>query len=216
IKHSSVAIEIDKAAISRPESYWDGIRRNTLDARSIQTYPALDSIIASENLEQRIFLGRKIINGYLPLGAIDFDLRSLIKYNVHEGIRVGLVGTTNDKFSEIFRISGYGAYGTKDGRYKYSIGSAIRVGNFSNSWIGASYTDDLQEIASTSFATDKRRWRIYDSRPLNVSTFYNYQSYEGYIETKLLAKTESRWSLTRSRIEPRFFYIFSPGDRAYS
>jgi len=216
IKHSSVAIEIDKAAISRPESYWDGIRRNTLDARSIQTYPALDSIIASENLEQRIFLGRNIINGYLPLGAIDFDLRSLIKYNVHEGIRVGLGGTTNDKFSEIFRISGYGAYGTKDGRYKYSIGSAIRVGNFSNSWIGASYTDDLQEIASTSFATDKRRWRIYDSRPFNVSTFYNYRSYQGYIETRLLAKTESRWQITRTHIEPRFFYIFSPGERAHS
>ena len=95
------------------------------------------------------------------------DLRHLIKYNVHEGIRLGLGGITNDKFSEIFRISGYGAYGTKDGRYKYSIGTAIRVGNFSNSWIGGSYTNDLQEIGSTSFATDKRRWRIYDSRPLN-------------------------------------------------
>jgi hypothetical protein len=216
IRHSSVAIEIDKAAISRPESYWNSLRRNSLDERSIQTYPALDSIIESENLERRIFLGRKIINGYIPLGAVDLDLRHLIKYNVHEGIRLGLGGITNDRFSEIFRISGYGAYGTKDGRYKYSIGTAIRVGNFSNSWIGGSYTNDLQEIASTSFATDKRRWRIYDSRPLNVSTFYNYESYEGYIETKLLAKTESRWVLTRSRIEPRFFYIFSPGDKAYS
>lgn len=216
VKHAAVAIEIDKAAISRPESYWNGFRRNTLDSRSIQTYPALDSLIASENLEQRIFLGRKIINGYVPLGPVDLDLRHIIKYNVHEGIRLGLGGTTNDRFSEIFRINGYGAYGTKDGRIKYSIGSAIRVGNFSNSWIGASYTDDLREIASTSFATDKRRWKIYDSRPLNVSTFYNYRSFEGYIETRLLAKTESRWLLTRSHIEPRFFYIFSPGDRAYS
>lgn len=216
IKHGSVSIEITKDAISRPESYWNSLRRNTLDERSIQTYPALDSIIESENLERRIFLGRKIINGYVPLGPVDMDLRHIIKYNVHEGIRLGLGGTTNDNFSEIYRINGYGAYGTKDGRFKYSIGSAIRVGNFSNSWIGGTYTNDLQEIASTSFATDKRRWRIYDSRPLNVSTFYNYQSYEAYIESKLLAKTESRWLLTRSRIEPRFFYIFSPGDRVYS
>lgn len=215
IRHGSVAIEITKDAISRPESYWNSFRRNAFDERSIQTYPALDSIIESENLERRIFLGRKIINGYLPLGPVDLDLRHIIKYNVHEG-RLGLGGTTNDKFSEIYRISGYGAYGTRDGRFKYSIGSAIRVGNFSNSWIGGSYTNDLQEIASTSFATDKRRWRIYDSRPLNVSTFFNYQSYEAYIESRLLAKTESRWVLTRSRIEPRFFYIFSPGDRAQS
>lgn len=215
-KHPSVGIEINKAAISRPESYWKSVRRDSLDIRSIQTYPALDSLIVSEKLEARIFLGRKIVDLYMPLGPVDIDLRQIIKYNVHEGIRVGLGGITNDKFSEIFRLSGYGAYGTKDGQWKYSGGAAIRVGNFSSSWIGASYTNDLQEIASTSFATDKRRWRIYDSRPLNVSTFYNYQSYQVYIESKLLAKTESKWLLTRTRVEPRFFYIYSPGDKAFS
>jgi len=216
IKHAAVAIEISEAAISRPESYWDRFRTDTPDARMVQTYPALDSIIGKENLEQRIFLGKKIINFYLPLGAVDLDLRQIAKYNVHEGFRLGLGGITNDKFSEIFRISGYGAYGTKDGEFKYSGGAALRVGNFSNSWIGFSYTDDLREIASTSFATDKRKWKIYDSRPLNISTFYNYQSWEGYIESRLLAKTESRWQLTRTRIDPLFAYIFKPGDHQYS
>jgi hypothetical protein len=212
IKHASVAIEIKQAATSQPESYWNQFRTDTLDSRSIKTYAALDSLITKENWEQRIILGRNILNGYLPLGPVNLDLRQVIKYNVHEGIRLGLGGITNDKFSKIFRISGYGAYGTKDGRFKYSLGAALRVGNFSNSWIGASYTDDIREIASTSFATDKRRFKIYDSRPLNVSTFYNYQSWEGYIESRLLAKTDTRLQLTRTRVDPRFDYIFRPGN----
>jgi hypothetical protein len=42
-----------------------------------------------------------------------------------------------------FRIEGYSAYGTKDGNFKYNIGLSTRVGKFSDSWIGASYTNDV-------------------------------------------------------------------------
>lgn len=216
IKRSSVAIEIKDAAINRPENYWNQFRRDTLDSRSLKTYMTLDSLVAKDNWEKIIILGRRVINGYVPLGPVDIDLRRIVKYNNYEGFRVGIGGITNDKFSEIFRISGYGAYGTKDGQFKYSLGAAIRVGKFSNSWIGGSYTDDVKEIGSTSFATDKRVFKIYDPRPINLSTFYNHQSWQGYIETKLFPKTESVWQLTRSRIDPKFEYTFNPNGHAYS
>lgn len=215
IKHSAVAVEIDEAAINRPESYWNRFRADSLDIRSAETYPALDSIIKRENYEKLIRLGKNILNGYIPLGPVNLDWRQVIRYNVHEGIRVGLGGTTNAKFSQIFRLTGYGAYGTKDGKFKYSLGGAIRIGKFSNTWVGGSYTDDLREIGNIRFETDKPRFRIYDSRPLNVSTFYNYQSWEGYIESRKLAKTESRLEVARTRIDPRFDYIFMPDGRPY-
>lgn len=214
IRRPSVAIEVGEAAISRPDNFWARYR-DSLDVRSITTYTALDSLVEKDNWEQRIILGRRIINGYLPLGFVDLDLRQLVKYNNYEGFRVGLGGITNDRFSEIFRISTYGAYGTKDGQFKYSLGSAVRVGKFSASWIGGSYTDDVREIGSTSFATDKRVFKIYDPRPINITTFYNYQSWQGYIETRIIPKTESVWQLTRSRIDPKFNYIYTPGDRMY-
>ncbi|MEL1245579.1 DUF5686 family protein [Flavobacterium sp. DGU11] len=216
IRRTAVAIEIQDQATNRPEEYWNTFRRDTLDARSIKTYVALDSIVAKDNWEQRIILGRKIVNGYLPVGFVDIDLRQIIKYNNYEGFRVGLGGVTNDKFSEIFRMNGYGAYGTKDGQFKYSVGGALRLGNFSNSWIGGSYTDDVKEIASTSFATDKRVFKIYDPRPINISTFYNHQTWQGYIETKIIPKTESVWQLTRSRIDPKFNYTYAPNGDPFS
>lgn len=213
IRRTAVAIEIRDEATNRPEEYWNKFRTDTLDARSHKTYIALDSIVAKDNWEQRIILGRKIVNGYLPVGPVDIDLRQIVKYNNYEGFRVGIGGVTNDRFLEIFRLSGYGAYGTKDGQFKYSFGGALRLGNFSNSWVGVSYTDDVKEIGSTSFATDKRVFKIYDPRPINISTFYNHQTWMGYIETKIIPKTESVWQVTRSRIDPKFDYTYAPnGD----
>ncbi|MGK4566856.1 DUF5686 family protein [Flavobacterium sp. 3HN19-14] len=132
-----------------------------------------------------------------------------MSYNNYEGFRVGLGGVTSEKFSQKYKIDGYTAYGTKDGVFKYSLGGAARIGNYSNSWIGASYTDDVREIASTSFVIDKRVFKIYDPRPINVSTFYNYQNYRAYLETKIIPKTESIWQMVYSKIDPLFGYSYN-------
>ncbi|WP_235935417.1 DUF5686 family protein [Flavobacterium ichthyis] len=215
ITHSAVAIEIKKNAIERDENFWQQYRKEPLDQRSIATYEALDSIVKKENLENKLRFGRKILDGYLPIGFFDLDLRYLLSYNNYEGFRLGAGGTTNNRLSEYFRLKGYTAYGTKDNEIKYSIGAAVRVGIFSNSWIGASFTDDVKEIASTSFATDKRVFKIYDPRPINLSTFYNHKTWQGYIETKIIPKTESYWQLSHAEITPLFNYTYVKDTRAY-
>ncbi|MFL9844582.1 DUF5686 family protein [Flavobacterium rhizosphaerae] len=212
ITNPSIAIEIDNEAINRPESFWNRYRTDTLDERSIKTYVALDSLLAKEKWEERLILGRHIINGYLPVGPVDLDLRQIIKYNNYEGFRLGIGFITNDKLAQTFRINTYGVYGTKDGQFKYSLGGGIRAQKASETWMGGSYTDDIREIGSTSFLTDKKVFKIYDPRPINVSTFYNHQSWEVYAETKFIPKTESKLTITRSRINPKFDYTFTPDD----
>lgn len=214
ISHSAVSIEVRKDAINRDNVYW--AKFTSQDRRERNTYIANDSIVAKEKIERKLRFGRKIINGYIPFGPVDLDLRQLLSYNNYEGFRLGIGGVTNDRFSEIYKMDAYSAYGTKDGKFKYHLGNAIRVGQFSNSWIGASYTDDVREIASTTFATDKRTFKIYDPRPINVSTFYTYQTFRAYIETRIIPKTESIWQATRSFIQPEFNYIFLKDGRPYS
>ncbi|RZJ63116.1 MAG: carboxypeptidase-like regulatory domain-containing protein, partial [Flavobacterium sp.] len=143
IKKKSVAIEVKDYASDRDESFWAPYK-DSVDVRERNTYYALDSIVAKEKIEKKLRFGRKIINGYIPFGPIDLDLRYLLSYNNYEGFRLGLGGVTNDKFSEIYRIEGYSAYGTKDGNFKYNLGGAARIGKFSNTWIGGSYTDDVR------------------------------------------------------------------------
>jgi len=215
IKKSSVSIEIKDNANKRDGAFWKENRIDSLDTRSERTYVVLDSIIAKENIERKIKFGRKIINGYIPLGPFDFDLRNLLSYNNFEGFRIGVGGITNDTFSKKLRIEGYTAYGFKDEAIKYNIGSAVRIGNFSNTWIGGSFTDDVKEIASTTFATDKRVFKIYDPRPINISTFFNHRTWRGYIETKIIPKTETIWQFSYSEVSPLFNYTFNYDNHLY-
>jgi hypothetical protein len=216
IRKKFVTIEVKDNAINRDDAFWYDYKKDTLDIREKPTYHALDSIVAKEKIEKKLRFGRKIINGYVPFGPVDLDLRYLLSFNNYEGFRLGLGGITNDKFSNTYRIEGYWAYGTKDGNFKYNLGTAARIGKFSNTWVGASYTDDVREIASTSFAIDKRVFKLYDPRPINVSTFYNYKTQRAFIETKIIPKTESLWQLSQSRIEPKFDYAFLANGKAYT
>lgn len=216
IKKKSVVIEVRDDAVYNTDDFWKIYRKDSLDIREANTYKALDSISAKVKIEKRLRLGRKIINGYVPFGAIDLDLRYLLSYNNYEGFRVGLGGITNDKFSDKYRVEGYSAYGTKDGNFKYLFAPAARIGKFSNTWIGGSYTDDVREIASTSFAIDKRVFKLYDPRPINVSTFYNYKMTRLFIETKIIPKTESIWQISHTRVEPKFSYVYNLNGKLYS
>jgi len=215
ITNPSVAIEVADDAAIQPESYWSQFRKDSLDSRSRMTYHVLDSLAQNRKIEKRLLSGRKVLNGYVPFGYFDLDLRHLLSYNNYEGFRVGLGGKTNERFSKKFRIDGYTTYGTKDGEFKYSLGFAARTDKYSNSWVGASYTDDIREIGSTSFAIDKRIFKLYDPRPINVSTFYGYQLWRLYYETKSIPKTESIWQINHSRIMPQFNYVFNNDGVAY-
>lgn len=207
-KKGTIAVEINKEAIHRADDFWNKYRKDSLDVRSQRTYQVLDSIAVKNRIERKIIIGRRLINGYIPMGIADLDLKKFVSYNNFEGFRLGAGGITNDRLSKKFKIEGYAAYGTKDGEFKYSIGSGTRLGETTNSWIGISYTNDIREIASTVYAIDKRGFKIYDPRPFNISTFYNYKSWKAYIETKFIPKTESIWEITTSKLTPKFDYEF--------
>lgn len=216
IKKASVQIDVKEDVANKTETYWNTFRKDSLETRDQNTYLVLDSISTKKQIESKLRLGKKIINGYFPLGSVDLDLRYLFSYNNYERFRFGLGGITSDKFSKKYRIEGYTAYGVEDEAFKYHIGTATRIGKYSNTWIGGSYTDDIREIASTTFTIDKRVFKLYDPRPINVSTFYQYISWKGFIETKIIPKTESIWQLAHSQIVPQFNYIYNLNNKPYS
>ncbi|WP_396191979.1 DUF5686 family protein [Flavobacterium sp.] len=214
-KMPSIKIDVPEASMTKPDSYWKNIRKDTLDIRRIRTYTNLDSLSVSENIEQKLLFGRKIINGYLPVNFIDVDLKTIFKYNNYEGFRLGIGGVTNNKLSEKYKISGYVAFGFKDEKFKYGITPSYLLNKETNTWVNASYTDDLSEIGQIQFATQARRFKIYDPRPINISTFYNHKTFSGFIESQYIPKTTSYFGISRSEVLPLFNYRFAPDDVFY-
>lgn len=216
IENNSVSIEINEEAAKKDSTFWIKNRKERFTKRDRNTFAVKDSLAFFKGINAKLFFGRKIINGYFPVGFFDFDLRYLMSYNNYEGFRFGLGGTTNERFSKNYKLDGYAAYGLKDDKLKYHFGGSTRVGNFSNTWAGVSYTDDVQEIGSTKFNIDKRVFKIYDPRPINLSTFYNHQTWKGYVESNFLPKTESIWQLNHSKIQPLFNYAFFDGEKLFT
>jgi hypothetical protein len=215
-KTPSIKIDVPETSMSKPDSYWKSIRKDSVDVRKIRTYANLDSLSVAENIENKIIFGKKIFNGYLPIGFVDLDLKSIIKYNNYEGFRPGIGGTTNTKLSEKYKISGYVAYGFKDDKLKYSITPSFLLQKETNTWISASYSEDLSEIGQIQFATQTKRFKIYDPRPINISTFYSNKAASFYIDSRIIPKTDIYFGLSRSEIQPLFDYNFFAKDNYYS
>lgn len=208
-------IQIDKSAIKTNTAFFNTISNDTLDIRSQNTYQTLDSLVTATKIEKKIYFGKKIINGQIPIGWFDFRARDIFKYNNYEGFRLGLGIATNDRFSTYYRLFGYGAYGTKDGVFKSQLGSAFRISKNTDSWISGSFTDDIIEFADLNLIADSKKFKLYDPRPFNLSTFYNHQSYELTFESKFISKIETTFKLSRSRINPLFDYEFIAPSKSY-
>jgi len=216
ISEPKIKIEVPESSLSQPEKYWTPFTKDINDKRKLNTYVSLDSLSMASKIEHKLFLGRKIINGYFPVSIVDVDLRSIVKYNNFEGFRLGIGGVTNNKLAENYKIGFYGAYGLKDREFKYGISPSYLLNKKSETWVTASYSDDLEEIAQTSFATDSRRFRIYDPRPINISTFYNIRTSSLSLESKILPKTNSYFAVSQNYIQPLFDYTYINNDKIYT
>lgn len=216
LNFDGIKVYVPESSLKKSEKYWNSIAKDTVDIRKMKTYTSLDSLSQSSNIERKIFLGKKIINGYLPISYVDLDLRSILKYNNYEGFRVGFGAVTNNKVSEEYKVAFYGAYGFKDEGIKYGITPSYLLNKLDETWLSLSFIDDVSEIGQTTFATDSRRFRVYDPRPFNISTFYNNRISSAFIESKILPKTSAYFSISQSEITPLFDYTFLNNGQSFS
>ncbi len=215
IRKSAIAVDVKDDAVNKPEKFWNLYRKDSLDIRSQKTYQTLDSLVLKRKIEKRLLFGKKFINGFVPIGFVDIDLRKFVNFNNYEGFRLCIGGVTNEKLHKKFRIEGFTAYGTKDKDFKYNLGFAGRYGKFSNTWFGGSYTNDIQQIASTSFAIENKQFKLFDTDLFNFSSFYNYIKWRSFIETRIIPKTESIWEISHSMINPKFNYLYFANNQFY-
>lgn len=214
-KKQHYQIQIDKSATKTNPVFFNAIANDTLDIRSQNTYQTLDSLVTATKIERKIYFGKKLINGQIPLGFVDVRARDIFKYNNYEGFRLGLGISTNNRLSPYFKLFGYGAYGTKDGVFKSQFGSSFRLSKNTDTWISGSFTDDITEFADLTLLADNKRFKLFDPRPFSLSTFYNHQSYELTFESKFISKIETTLKINRSRINPLFNYDFNTPNKLY-
>jgi len=203
--------EVLDDAVNKPVEYWKPYRtraNNTDD--EFASYKVIDSVVVATNVTQKLETLDKFKVGYYPIGFFDIDLKYLIKYNNYEAFRLGIGGTTNERFAENFRLGGYVAYGTKDNTFKYNLNAGYRLNKEKNTWLNIFRTDDITEFAAESFLTDARVYSLFEPRLVNIPTFYLYREYGISLQQRLFPSVLSEVSLSRKRIAQTTGYQFQP------
>lgn len=208
-----IKISIPETALVQKTDFWQRYQLAKNDPKHLKTYISLDSISQSENVENKIRIGKKVLKGYFPLGFFDFDIRQFIKYNNFEGLRLGVGGKTNNKWSKLYSLSGYVAYGLKDEALKYSANVSYKLEKKSASVVQFGYRDDIDELAKISFLTDQVNFKIYDPRPFNITTFYRQRGFSAQAISEIIPKAKLIYKLEQNRVDPLFNYEYYANGR---
>src|SRR5690606_12463698 len=156
IERKGTAIELLKVASERDSAFWEQYRTQDITHKELETYKAVVSLASARNYENKLSFIRKFMVGYITTPYVDFDYKSLLKFNRHEGFRLGMSAVTNSNFSQKYTIHAYGAYGTKDKDFKYGFGIERRLDRYDDTRIGIIHKNDLEESGSLTFLTDGR------------------------------------------------------------
>ncbi|UBM63429.1 DUF5686 and carboxypeptidase regulatory-like domain-containing protein [Candidatus Sulfidibacterium hydrothermale] len=107
---------------NRPPSFWTKKRLTKLSPKEKNIYVMVDSVQNVPAFKRTMNIIMLFVAGYWNFNKIDVGpVNTFYSFNDVEGFRLRLGARTSDKFSKTFRISGYGVYGFKDKRFKYSI-----------------------------------------------------------------------------------------------
>lgn len=216
IKNNTAAISIASEAIHRDESYWKKYRTDTITAKDTFSFSVVDSIVKAQKIERRIDILQSFNTGYYPLGFFNLDLTYPLKYNNYEGIRTGLGGKTNEKLSERFRIESYLVYGFNDNRFKYGVGGGVLLHKNSRSWLNINYRDDIKEVGSYAYLTDRRVYSLFEPRLVNIDFYYKHKTWSTSLQHRISPKLLTETQVSVSSIDQTNGYTFIDEDIQFS
>lgn len=148
---SRAEVTIAPDAVDNAEELLNEYRTDTLEARELRTYEFMDSINDTLNLDRNLRILTAFIRGSIPVYFVDVELNKILNANAYEGIRLGIGGHTNFRFSEIVKLGGYVGYGFRDKVWKYGWDAELSLHKHSNFKVKMGYQFDIFESAAPEF-----------------------------------------------------------------
>jgi len=210
----SYDVFVELNAHNYDSSYWKTNRKISLTPSDSLFFEGTKRTLEQKNTISKIKKLQNVNNGFFPILKWKTDLKTLIKINNYEGLRLGVGGLTNEDFSEKFRFGGYIAYGTKDETIKYGLNTGFLLDRGTNTWLNANYTDDVREVGSSTYLTDERVYSLFEPRLVNIIFFYKEKTASLSLQKKITPRLLSEFKIAHDRIFQTQNYAFLNGDVA--
>ncbi len=121
-------IEIEDNAAKYDSAKWKNLRHIKLSPKEKQIYNMVDSVKNQPTfkiIENFVYL---IGTGYLKRKYIEIGpYYKIFSRNAIEGNRFRAGFRTSNNFSKLIELNGYTAYGTRDKKFKFGVGSKIKI-----------------------------------------------------------------------------------------
>ena len=167
VRFTNVVLDIDRKASKQDSNFWEENRVLKLDSLEEKTYVVLDSIGDAENLDEKLWILRTLVNGYIPWGPINMEIDKFFQYNQFEGFRMGLSLKTNERLARWVQLGGYAAWATRDYQWKYGGSADFTLHRASDTHLRFIYKHDVVESAT--------------QEGFSKASFYNTDLYRNFL-----------------------------------
>ncbi|WP_374948332.1 DUF5686 family protein [Mucilaginibacter sp.] len=181
---------------AKSDLYWMQSRPDSLDADAARIYKNVDSLQTIPSFKKTIDIATLVLAGYKNYGKFEVGpANTFYSFNPVEGFRPRIGGRTTPELSKRYYFETYGAYGTRDDKFKYFFSSTYSLNNksiysFPQNYVRASFQHDtkipgqeLQFVQESNFLLSFKRgdndvWLYNDILRLDyVHEFSNHLSY---------------------------------------
>ncbi len=150
---SGSEIEMKDEAMHHSAAYWDSTRAESLSESERKIYSMIDTIKSIPAYKRYANAVKILATGYTETGLFEIGpLYSFISTNTVEGLRLRFGGQTSNNFSTRLVLSGYGAYGFKDEKFKYGGTARFFTSKRPRQYFGFEYKNDIEQLGKSANA----------------------------------------------------------------
>lgn len=181
--------DFDESLSQKSDEFWDENRFESLNKDEKGVYKMLDTLKTIPKFKHMYDLVATLGSGYYQMGKFDYGpIFSTFGFNDVEGWRIRSGGRTYFGQNDPWRIEGYGAYGFKDGQFKYGLSGKWMVNKRNRVILQGGTRRDIEQIGVSLTATSDVLGRSFASSSLfssgnnNKLSSVNFTTFSAEIE----------------------------------
>ena len=196
-------LKVADDAFLKSETYWKEHRLDSLSKNERQIYSMVDTLQTLPAYKTWVDVLQIFVTGYRVKGNFEYGpYYNLLSFNEIEGTRFRFGGRTSNQFSRWYELSGYVAYGTRDEKYKYSLGIRAFINKKPRTMVGMYYKNDNEILGQSQngFTTDNILASVFRITPLRNLT--NVREVNTYIEKEWFTGFTTKLSFVNRQMFP--------------
>ncbi len=211
-------VSMNENAQEPDPEYWEKNRHDSLTLEEKHVYHMIDTIKKLPAVKTYIEIVDLVLNGYKRFGKIELgNYLYTVAVNDVEGFRPRIGFRTNRFFSKKWTISGLGAYGTKDERFKYELGIDYLISKKPWTQVGIFRRDDINQAALMNESYLNTTNNIFKAfvnwRQVSRRRPFYHEINRAYIQTDIVKGFTQKVTFTHQTMTPLFeFGYVDPKD----